>query len=103
MAPPQRGEKKDRPAGRRGPVGRLQDPSNIKEGPRTYWLTWLVAEPTMMSPVLAPVRALVRTTWIMFTVMALDENPSPLRRCSLRMTYPTPGRLTRVLGATPDE
>src|SRR5258708_18288013 len=39
-------------------------------------ISWLVAEPTTISPVLTPVSAFTRTTWIMFTVMPLDENPS---------------------------
>ena len=31
--------------------------------------------------------------------MPLLDQPSPVRLCSFRMTYPTPGRSRRVLGA----
>ena len=47
----------------------------------------ILYDPTMSadvvgSPVFTPVRALTRTTWIMFTVMPLVVTPSPLRICS---------------------
>src|SRR2546426_5588619 len=39
--------------------------------------TALLAEPTMISPVFAPVRAFCSTTGIMFTVMPLEVTPLP--------------------------
>src|SRR5712691_5479431 len=76
------------------------------------YCTELVADPTMISPVVVntpgrqpkivqppPVRV-CSTTWIMLTVMPLDVTPSPLTFCSFRIAYPMPGRSTRVLGAT---
>src|SRR5687767_2432525 len=36
----------------------------------------------------------------MLTVIPHDVSPLPLVTCSFRMAYPTPGRSTRVFGAT---
>src|SRR4029077_21228581 len=74
--------------------------------------TVLLAEPTMISPVFvtgpgrqprgvqAPPITLSKYMWIMFTVRPLLDTPSPEGICSFRTTYPTPGRLMLVLGAT---
>ena len=74
------------PDRRKGPGRAGESPSLSKEGLEDYRLTWLVAEPTMMSPVFAPVRASTRTTWIMFTVTPLEVMPSPVRCCSFKTT-----------------
>lgn len=74
------------PDRRKVPAGRVKVPPYSREGLEDYWLTWLVAEPTMMSPVFAPVRASTRTTWIIFTVMPLEVMPSPERCCSFKTT-----------------
>ena len=56
-----------------------------------YIPTRLAAEPTMISPVCAPVSASCNTTWIRFTVMPELVTPSPLGICSFSTAKPTPG------------
>jgi len=69
-----------------------------QSGPRLRiacsYCTELVAEPTMISPVVVstpgrqpnnpqpPPETVCSTTWIMFTVMPLDVTPSPVKDCS---------------------
>src|ERR1051325_8849690 len=89
------GNAKGRPATPDGP--------HYVERPAVLQLpTELVAEPTMISPVViaVPPVMLCRYTWIMFPVRPLLVTPSPEGICSFSTTYPTPGRLMLVFGAT---